>query len=92
MGFSRQEYWSGVPSSSPAAVVADLQYALKGIQGKDQDEALSALGKLEELALKEVFSGETFMDLVSCTLSCSCRKVLKLLNKMPVPQEDCLLF
>ena len=65
---------------------------MKGIEGEDQDKALCALGKLEEPALKEVFSGESFMDLVSCTLSRSCRKVLKLLNKMPVPQEDCLLF
>lgn len=36
---------------SSAIPVADLQYTLKGIQGKDQDEALRALGKLAELAL-----------------------------------------
>lgn len=34
-----------------ATTVDDLQYTLKGIQGKDQDEALRALGKLAELAL-----------------------------------------
>lgn len=33
---------------SLVAVVADLQYALKGIQGKDQDEAFWTLGKLAD--------------------------------------------
>ena len=35
-----------------ATAVTDLQYTLKGIQGKGQDEAFCALGKLEELALR----------------------------------------
>ena len=33
---------------------SDLKYTLKGIQGEDQDEALCALGKLAELALRQL--------------------------------------
>ena len=39
---------------SSATTVADLQDTLKGIQGEDQGEALCALGKLAELALREL--------------------------------------
>ena len=37
-----------------ATAVPALRYTLKGIQGKDYDEALCTLGKLAELALREL--------------------------------------
>ena len=45
---------------------ADLQYTLKRIQGEVQgevqDEARYALGKLTELALRYIFSGEVLYE------------------------------
>ena len=52
-----------------ATAVADLQYTLKGIQGEDQDEVLCALGKLAELAIRQLnlfrreSHGPSFLDL-----------------------------
>ena len=45
---------SSMRIKSLATVVADLQYTLKGIQGKDQDEVLGALRKMTELTLREI--------------------------------------
>ena len=41
---------------------ADVQYTLKGIRDEVQDEVLYALGKLTELALRYIFSGEIFYE------------------------------
>ena len=38
------------------------KHTLKGIRGEVQDEALCALGKLTELALRYIFSGEIFYE------------------------------
>lgn len=46
---------SSTRKQSSATAVTDLQSTLKGIEGKDQDKALCALGKLEELASKRYF-------------------------------------
>lgn len=54
-------------NQSSATAVPDLQYTLKGIQDKDQDEVLCALRKLAELALREleIFRRKIFMNLDS---------------------------
>jgi len=54
MGFSRQEYWSGVPLPSPpststrvksfVAAVADLQHPLQELRVESRNEACCALG------------------------------------------------
>ena len=51
-------------NKSLATAVRDLQYIQKGIQ--DKDEVFCALGKLGEPALSSKFSGENFMNSVSC--------------------------
>ena len=42
------QFYKNQAISHLATVVIDLHHILQGIQGKDQDEALCALGKLEE--------------------------------------------
>ena len=60
------------------------KYTLKGIQGEVQDEALCALGKLTELALRYIFSGEIFYEPGFWHLL-MLRKALIQLTKMSVP-------
>ena len=60
---------SSIRTKLLATAVADLQYTLKGIQGEDQDEVLCALGKLAELAIRQLnlfrreSHGPSFLDL-----------------------------
>ena len=42
------QFYKNQAISHLVTVVIDLHHILQGIQGKDQDEALCALGKLEE--------------------------------------------
>ena len=42
------QFYKNQAISHLATVVIDLHHILQGIQGKDQDEALCSLGKLEK--------------------------------------------